>query len=91
MPSATGHERFLICLPTYDERENLARMVETLERVRLATGLDGDVLVIDDASPDGTGRIADELAAERPGLHGLHPPGKQGLGRPYLAGFHLAL
>jgi dolichol-phosphate mannosyltransferase len=84
-------DRFLLCLPTYDERENLAAMVEALGSVRERTPIPGDVLVIDDNSPDGTGAIADELARERPWLHVLHRPGKEGLGRAYLAGFRWAL
>jgi dolichol-phosphate mannosyltransferase len=82
---------FLICLPTYDERENLERMVEALGRVRELDGASGEVLVIDDSSPDGTGQLADELAVDRPWLHVLHRPLKQGLGRAYLDGFRWAL
>jgi dolichol-phosphate mannosyltransferase len=83
--------RFLICLPTYDERENLERMVEALDGVRELDGASGEVLVIDDSSPDGTGELADRLAAGRPWLHVLHRPDKQGLGRAYLDGFRWAL
>jgi dolichol-phosphate mannosyltransferase len=83
--------RFLLCLPTYDERENLQAMVEALEAVRERTPVAGDVLVIDDSSPDGTGALADTLAADRPWLHVLHRPLKEGLGRAYLAGFRWAL
>ncbi|MBA3842998.1 MAG: polyprenol monophosphomannose synthase [Actinobacteria bacterium] len=80
--------RATVCLPTYDERENLPRMIEALSGVLR----DGDrVLVIDDASPDGTGEIADALAAEHPFLDVLHRKGKEGLGRAYIAGFHRAL
>ncbi len=79
----------VLCLPTYDERENLARMVDVIASVRATTGDDLDVLVIDDGSPDGTGEIADELAATRPWLHVLHRTQKEGLGRAYLAGFAL--
>ncbi len=80
----------LVCLPTYNERENLTAMVDALQRVRtLEPGL--DVLVIDDDSPDGTGDIADRLATERPWLHVLHRQRKEGLGRAYLAGFAWAL
>ena len=82
--------RFLVCVPTYDERENLERMIGALEAVR-SQRLTGDVLVIDDSSPDGTGALADELAAARPWLHVLHRPTKQGLGRAYLDGFRWAL
>ena len=83
--------RFLVCVPTYDERENLERMIGALEAVRSQPGATGDVLVIDDSSPDGTGVLADELAAGRPWLHVLHRPSKQGLGRAYLDGFRWAL
>jgi dolichol-phosphate mannosyltransferase len=83
--------RFLLCLPTYNERENIGHMVEALEALRPRLPLDGDVIVVDDNSPDGTGRLADELAATRPWLHVLHRPGKQGLGRAYIAGFRWAL
>ncbi len=79
--------RTLICLPTYDERENLAPIVEAIHRV--VPGV--HVLVIDDASPDGTGLVADGLAARDPRVKVLHRPGKQGLGRAYLAGFAWAL
>jgi dolichol-phosphate mannosyltransferase len=84
-------DRFLLCLPTYDERENLESMIDALGSVRERTPVPGDVLVIDDNSPDGTGAIADELARERPWLHVLHRPHKEGLGRAYLAGFRWAL
>jgi dolichol-phosphate mannosyltransferase len=84
-------DRFLLCLPTYDERENLEAMVEALGAVRERTPVPGDVLVIDDNSPDGTGAIADELARDRPWLQVLHRPAKRGLGRAYLAGFRWAL
>jgi dolichol-phosphate mannosyltransferase len=79
--------RALICLPTYDERENLAPIVDAIHRVVP----DVHVLVIDDASPDGTGQLADEIAARDPRVMVLHRPGKQGLGRAYLAGFAWAL
>jgi dolichol-phosphate mannosyltransferase len=77
-----------ICLPTYNERENVERMVERLGEI---LGSDGIVLVIDDNSPDSTGEIADTLAAERPWVHVLHRPRKEGLGPAYLDGFRRAL
>ncbi|MFD1720578.1 polyprenol monophosphomannose synthase [Amnibacterium endophyticum] len=77
----------LICIPTYDEAANIARVVGAVR----AAEPEADVLVIDDASPDGTGRIADGLAAEDPAVHVLHRAGKDGLGRAYLAGFEWAL
>jgi dolichol-phosphate mannosyltransferase len=84
-------DRYLIVLPTYDERENLPRMVEALEAVRARMPFAGEVLVVDDNSPDGTGRLADDLADRHDWLSVLHRPGKQGLGRAYLAGFDWAL
>jgi dolichol-phosphate mannosyltransferase len=80
--------RATVCLPTYDERENLEPMVRALAGV---LGPDDRVLVVDDNSPDGTGRIADRLAAELEWLDVLHRPHKEGLGRAYLDGFRRAL
>ena len=80
--------RATVCLPTYNERENLEPMVRALGEV---LGPDDRVLVIDDSSPDGTGEIADRLAAELPWVDVLHRPRKEGLGRAYLAGFRRAL
>ena len=77
-----------VCLPTYNERENVEAMVDRLGEV---LGADGIVLVIDDSSPDGTGEIADRLAAERDWVHVLHRPRKEGLGPAYLDGFRRAL
>ena len=80
-------ERALVVIPTYNERVNLPVIVpQVLEQdARL------EVLVVDDNSPDGTGRLADELAAQDPRVHVLHRPHKEGLGRAYLAGFRWAL
>jgi dolichol-phosphate mannosyltransferase len=74
-----------ICLPTYNEAENLERMIRALEPVGAR------VLVIDDNSPDGTGAIADRLAAELDWVEVLHRERKEGLGPAYLAGFRQAL
>ena len=80
--------RAVVCLPTYNERENLEPMVRALGSL----GLDGlEVLVVDDASPDGTGELADRLAEELPWVHVLHRARKEGLGPAYLAGFQQAL
>ena len=73
----------LVIIPTYDERESLPG---TLERLRAAVP-DADVLVVDDASPDGTGDIADAFAAHDAQVHVLHRAGKGGLGAAYVAGF----
>ena len=80
-----------LILPTYDEAENIEALVRAVLPELASTGLEHTVLVVDDASPDGTGAIADRLAAELPEVRVLHRPGKQGLGRAYLAGFEVAL
>lgn len=79
--------RVLVLIPTYNERENLPRIVA---RVRAAVPA-ADILVLDDASPDGTGAVADDLAAVDRQVHVLHRAGKKGLGAAYLAGFAWAL
>ncbi|GAB1823363.1 polyprenol monophosphomannose synthase [Herbidospora sp. RD11066] len=79
--------RVLVIVPTYNERDNLPRIVE-----RLRSALpDADLLVADDNSPDGTGKVADELAERDGHVHVLHRPGKQGLGAAYIAGFQWGL
>jgi dolichol-phosphate mannosyltransferase len=80
--------RVCVCLPTYNERENLEPMLRALGDV---LGEGDRVLVIDDDSPDGTGAIADRLAAELAFVDVLHRPRKEGLGPAYLAGFRRAL
>jgi len=77
--------RVTVCLPTYNERENLEPMLRALGEH------DVRVLVIDDNSPDGTGRLADRLAQELDYVDVLHRPHKEGLGPAYLAGFRRAL
>jgi dolichol-phosphate mannosyltransferase len=77
----------LVCIPTYDEKENLTPIVEAV----LAVAPSVDVLVIDDNSPDGTGQIADEIAKREDRVKVLHRAGKEGLGKAYLAGFAWAL
>jgi dolichol-phosphate mannosyltransferase len=78
--------RALVCLPTYDEAENIGPMTAAI-----LAAAPVDILVIDDNSPDGTGRIADEIAAREPRVHVLHRKGKEGLGKAYIAGFGWAL
>ncbi len=77
----------LIIVPTYNERENFPRMAEKLLSLPVAM----DVLVVDDNSPDGTGKLADEMAAKHPQIKVLHRTEKNGLGRAYIAGFKWAL
>jgi dolichol-phosphate mannosyltransferase len=81
--------RAVLCLPTYNERENLEAMIDALGAA-LDTARDV-VLVIDDGSPDGTGEIADRLAAEHAWVSVLHRPQKEGIGPAYIAGFRWAL
>jgi dolichol-phosphate mannosyltransferase len=77
----------LVIVPTYNERENLARVTQRLLSLPVAV----DVLVVDGNSPDGTGKLADELAAGQPRIHVLHEAKKSGLGRAYISGFKWAL
>jgi dolichol-phosphate mannosyltransferase len=84
---STEQARGLVIIPTYNERDNLPRLVPLVldQDPRL------DILIIDDASPDGTGPLADELAAASPRVNVLHREGKLGLGTAYLAGFRWGL
>ena len=75
--------RALVIVPTFNERDNLPRLLPSI----LAQDSRLEVLVVDDSSPDGTGELADQFAAAEPRVHVLHRPGKQGLGKAYLAGF----
>jgi dolichol-phosphate mannosyltransferase len=80
-----------LVLPTYNEAENVERFVEAVLPQLAKASAEHAVLVVDDNSPDGTGEIADRLAAEHLPVRVLHRPGKEGLGRAYLAGFREAL
>ena len=80
-------ERALVVIPTYNEVGNLAPLVEQV----LAQDPRLDILVVDDGSPDGTGALADSLAAKQPRMQVLHRPGKLGLGTAYIMGFRWAL
>jgi dolichol-phosphate mannosyltransferase len=80
-------ERALVVVPTYNEAVNLPQIVPLI----LAQDPRLNVLVVDDNSPDGTGQLADRMAAADPRVHVLHRPGKGGLGKAYLAGFRWAL
>ena len=82
-----GNDRVAVIVPTYNERANIETAVS---RVRRAVP-GADLLVVDDNSPDGTGEIADKLAAEDSHVHVLHRDRKAGLGAAYIAGFHWAL
>ena len=77
----------LIIIPTYNERENLKSLCD-----QVLTALpSADLLIVDDNSPDGTGQLADQMAAENPRINVLHRSGKLGLGTAYIAGFRFAL
>lgn len=77
----------LVIIPTYNEKENIGRMAPAV----LDVSPHVDILFVDDNSPDGTGVLADGLAAESPRIHVLHRTSKDGLGRAYIAGFRWAL
>jgi dolichol-phosphate mannosyltransferase len=79
--------KLLVIIPTYNERENLPRIVA---RLRAAVP-EADLLIADDNSPDGTGAVADELAVGDPQVHVRHRAGKEGLGAAYLDGFEWGL
>ena len=80
-------ERALVIVPTYNERENIARIIDAI----LYQDPIIDVLVIDDGSPDGTGQLVDEIVAMNPRVNVIHRAGKMGLGTAYVAGFKWAL
>ena len=84
-PRTTTATEVLVVLPTYNESQNLEKVVEGVRY------FGHDVLVVDDASPDGTGEIADRLAAEDPGVRVLHRPSKLGLGSAYVDAFRIGI
>ena len=77
----------IVVIPTYDEKDNVRPMAEAV----LAQSPDVEILFVDDNSPDGTGRIVDEMAKSEPRIHCLHRTKKEGLGRAYVAGFQEAI
>ena len=78
--------RTLVVIPTYNESGNVAAIVQAIHSY-----IDCDVLIVDDGSPDGTGKIADDMAKADARIHVMHRTGKQGLGTAYIAGFHFAM
>jgi dolichol-phosphate mannosyltransferase len=80
-------ERALVIVPTYNERQNIEKLVESV----LAQDHRLEIVVVDDGSPDGTGELVDEIAARNPRVHAIHRPRKMGLGTAYIAGFRWAL
>jgi dolichol-phosphate mannosyltransferase len=85
--SAPAEPRVLVSMATYNERENLPRLIQEIQGV-VPTA---DILVIDDNSPDGTGKLVDEMAKTDPRIHALHRAGKLGLGTAILRGFGYAI
>jgi len=85
--AAAAESRVLVSTATYNERENVVRLVGEIHAAVPAA----DILITDDNSPDGTGRLADELAAADPRIHVLHRPGKLGLGTAILAAIGFAI
>ena len=81
----------VVVLPTYNERDNLRHALDRIREAADGNGLQLRTLIVDDDSPDGTGALADELAATRPDVEVLHRAGKEGLGKAYIAGFRHAL
>jgi dolichol-phosphate mannosyltransferase len=79
--------RHAITIPTYNERDNIRPLVDGI----IGLGLGSQVIIVDDNSPDGTGQLADELAAEHPALDVIHRPAKLGLGTAHIAGMKAAL
>jgi len=79
--------KICVIIPTYNEKENISQLVGQI----LALPLDIEVIIVDDNSPDGTGAVADQLAAQRPAVSVIHRPGKLGLGTAYIAGFKQGL
>lgn len=84
---ANDRQRVLVIVPTYNERDNIEAITDRV----LQSVPDADVLIADDGSPDGTGKIADELAVSDPRVHVLHRTQKAGLGAAYIAGFRWGL
>ncbi len=85
--ASNDHQRVLVIVPTYNEKDNIERVVGRLRAAVPAA----DVLVVDDGSPDGTGHLADGLASADPQVHVMHREMKQGLGAAYVAGFRWGL
>ena len=86
-PASDASGKILVIIPTYNERESLPKIVDRLRAAVPAA----DVLVVDDESPDGTGKIADRLAATDDGIQVMHRTAKAGLGTAYIAGFRWGL
>ncbi len=80
-----------IVIPTYNERENLPLLVHQIQQTLLQANIQGNLIIVDDNSPDGTGEIAERLSQENEWIDVIHRPGKQGVTSAYLVGFQKAL
>jgi dolichol-phosphate mannosyltransferase len=87
MRGGAALSRHSVIIPTYDECDNIKPLVEQI----IGLGLGSQIVIVDDNSPDGTGRLADDLAAQHPTLQVIHRPGKLGLGTAHIAGMKAAL
>jgi dolichol-phosphate mannosyltransferase len=83
--------KICIVIPTYNERENIGQLINDILRVAVERGLNIDILVVDDNSPDGTGSLIKEISRSKPNVHLLERPGKLGLGSAYRDGFSMAM
>lgn len=79
-----------ISVPTYNERENIAKLIGQIDNEFKSNGINGEIIIVDDNSPDGTGRIADELAEKYKFVRVIHRKGKEGLSSAVLAGFAMS-
>lgn len=89
--SMTGMPRVCVTVPTYNERENISKLILSLLRVFQANEIDGWVLIVDDSSPDGTGDVAEALSKEHPNIRVIHRTKKLGIGSAYKDAFREAL
>jgi len=87
----SGMPRVCVAVPTYNERENISKLIPSLLRVFRDNEIDGWVLIVDDASPDGTGDVADALSKKHPNIRVIHRVGKLGIGSAYKDAFREAL
>jgi len=84
-------DKICIVLPTYNERENILKLVPQIEEVCQKNNLSNFLVIVDDNSPDGTGRLADQFAEQYGNIRVLHRPGKSGIGSAYKEGFRIAI
>ena len=91
MAEILRNQKICVVIPTYNERENIASTINKILKVADENGLNLNILVVDDNSPDGTGDLVEEISKKEPRVHLLRRPGKSGLGSAYRDGFNLAI